>query len=152
MIESEKKTTLLTGAPLCHLPLHFTTLQTLCDLANEWQNVVMMPDGVAMHRVQDECVALGNTLIILKPIIKLIWPPGRQPSLGTENGQPPTHGQQLPLEHMNETEQKWYLKQHEFTTSLQRCACSHLFSTQIIDSMNMLQKSLTPHAARATCC
>ena len=95
----------------------------------------MMPDGVALHRVQDDCVALGNTLTSLKPIIKLIWPPGWQSSLGTENGQPQAHGQQLPLEHMSQTEHKWYLKQHEFTTSLQRCACSRLLTTQIIDSM-----------------
>lgn len=93
---------------------------TLCDLANEWQNVVMMPDGVALHGIQDGCVALGTTLVNLTPVIMLTWPPGRQPSLGTEGGQPPTHEQQLHLEHMNETEYKWYLKQHDFTTSLQR--------------------------------
>ena len=79
-----------------------------------------MPDGVALHDVQDGCVTLGTTLVNLTPIIMLAWPPGRQPSLGTEGGQPPTLEQQLHLEHMSETEHKWYLKQHEFTTSLQR--------------------------------
>jgi len=97
-----------------------TIQATLCDLANEWQNVAMMPDGVALHGVQDGCVALGNTLVNLTPIIMLTWPPGRQPSLGTEGGQSSSHEQQLHLEHMSETEHKWYLKQHEFTTSLQR--------------------------------
>lgn len=152
MTENEKKRALLTGAPLFHLPLYLTTPQTLCDLANEWQNVVMMPDGVALHGVQDSCVALGITLVNLTPIIMLTWPPGRQPSLGTEGGQPPTHEQQLHLDHMSETEHKWYLKQHEFTTSLQRCACSRLLFTQILDSMNELQKPFTPHAACAACC
>lgn len=112
----------------------------------------MMPDGVALHSVQDSCVALANTLVNLTPIIMLTWPPGRQPSLGTEGGQSPTHEQQLHLEYMSETEHKWYLKQHEFTTSLQRCACSRLLSTQIVDSMNGLQKYFTPHAACAARC
>jgi hypothetical protein len=149
MIESENRRTLLTGAPLFHLPLH---PQTLCDLANEWQNTVMMPDGVALHGVQDGCVALGTTLVNLTHIIILTWPPGRQPSLGTEGGQSPTHEQRLHLEHMSETEHKWYLKQHEFTTSLQRYACSRLLSTQILDSMNELQKPFTSHASCAARC
>ena len=88
-----------------------------------------MPDGVALKDVQDGCVALGNTLVNFMPIITLTWPLGRQPSLGTEGGQPPAHEQQLHLEHMSETERKWYLKQHEFTTSLQRYACSRLLPT-----------------------
>jgi hypothetical protein len=88
----------------------------------------MMPDGVALHDVQVSCLALGNTLINLAPIITLTWPRERQPSLGTEGGQPPAHEQQSHLEQMSETEHKWYLKQHEFTTSLQRYAYSRLFT------------------------
>jgi hypothetical protein len=98
----------------------------------------MMPDGVAPHGVRDGCVALSNTLVNLTPIITLTWPRGRQPSLGTEGGQPPAHEQQLHLEHMSETEHKWYLKQHEFTASLQRYACFRLLPTQILDSTNEL--------------
>jgi hypothetical protein len=99
-----------------------------------------MPDGVALHGVQDGCVALVNTLVNLMPIITLTWPPGRQPSLGTEGGQPLTHEQRLHLEHMSETEHKWYLKQHEFTTSLQRCVCSRLLSTQILMNYRNLSR------------
>jgi len=118
-----KRRTLLTEATYA-----FTSriLQVLCNLANKWQNVVMMPDGVALRGVEDGCVALANTLVDLRPIIMRTWPPGRQPSLDTEGGQPPAHEQRLHLEHMVETEHKWYLKQHEFTTSLQRQACSCL--------------------------
>jgi hypothetical protein len=86
--------------------------------------VEMMPDGVALHDVEDDCSALYHTLVDLTPIIMFTWPPGRQPSLATEGGQPPTREQQLHLEHIGETEHKWYLKQHEFTTSLQRYVCS----------------------------
>ena len=112
----------------------------------------MMPDGVALHGVQDGCVALGTTLVNLMPTVILTWPPGRQPSLGTEGGQSLTHEQRLHLEHMNETEHKWCLKQHEFTTSLQRYACSRLWSIQIIDSINELQKPFTPYASCAARC
>ena len=84
----------------------------------------MMPDGVPLRDVEDGCTALYHTLVDLTPIIVLTWPPGRQPSLGTEGGQPPAREQQLHLKHMGETEHKWYLKQHEFTTSLQRYVCS----------------------------
>lgn len=134
MIEAKKA--YMTNCRSSLSPIPSSHPQTLCNLANEWQNVTMMPDGVALHGVQDGCVALGNTLVNLMPIITLTWPPGRQPSLGTEGGQPPTREQQLHLEHMSETEHKWYLKQHDFTTSLQRCACSRLLSTQILDSTN----------------
>jgi hypothetical protein len=84
----------------------------------------MMPDGVALRDVEDGCTALYHTLVDLSPIIMFTWPSGRQPSLGTEGGQPPAREQQLYLEHMGEREHKWYLKQHEFTTSLQRCVSS----------------------------
>lgn len=96
----------------------------LQHLANEWQSVVIMPDGVALRDVEDDCMALYHSLVDLTPIVMLTWPPGRQPSLGTEGGQPPAHEQQLHLDHMGETGHKWYLKQHEFTTSLQRYARS----------------------------
>jgi hypothetical protein len=103
-------------------PFTSCTPQALHRLANEWQNVVIMPDGVALRDVEDDCTALYHSLVDLMPIIVLTWPPGRQPSLGTEGGQPPAHEQQLHLEHMGETGHKWYLKQHGFTTSLQRYA------------------------------
>jgi hypothetical protein len=93
--------------------------QSLCRLANEWQNVTMMPDGVALRDVQDDCAALYHALFDLAPIIVLTWPKTRQPSLATEGGQP-LAAEMLYLNHMGETERKWYLKQHEFTTSLQR--------------------------------
>ena len=100
-----------------------TYLQALCKLSNKWQNVVMMPDGVALRDIEDDCAALYHTLVDVSPIIVLTWPPMRQPSLGTEGGQPPAQEQLLYLNHLGETERKWYLKQHEFTTSLQRCVC-----------------------------
>lgn len=84
----------------------------------------MMPDGVALHDIEDDCTALYHALVDLAPIITLTWPPTRQPSLGTEGGQAPALEQQFQLQHMGATERKWYLKQHEFTTSLQRCVCS----------------------------
>ncbi|KAI9507122.1 hypothetical protein F5148DRAFT_151651 [Russula earlei] len=90
------------------------------NLAKEWQNPVMMPDGVSLHDVEDRCTALDDALFDLSPIILLTWPPMRQASLGTDGGQPPAREQQWHLEHMGETERKWYLKQHEYTTSLQR--------------------------------
>jgi hypothetical protein len=96
------------------------TLQVLRNLANKWQNKVMMPDGVALGDVEDDCAALYHALADLTPIITLTWPLTRQPSLGTEGGQPPAQEHQFQLQHMSEIERKWYLKQHEFTTSLQR--------------------------------
>ena len=87
----------------------------------------MMPDGVALRDVEDDCAALYHALIDLAPIIVLTWPQVRQPSLATEGGQP-LAAEMLYLNHMSETERKWYLKQHEFTTSLQRCVCfTHWF-------------------------
>lgn len=82
----------------------------------------MMPDGVALRDVEDDCAALCHALFELAPIIVLTWPQIRQPSLATEGGQP-LAVEMLYLNHMGETERKWYLKQHEFTTSLQRCVC-----------------------------
>jgi len=80
-----------------------------------------MPDGVALDVIDDACAMLYHALADLAPVITLTWPPARQPSLGTEGGQPPTAEFQLQLQHMSDAERKWYLKQHEFTTSLQRC-------------------------------
>ncbi|KAI0253699.1 hypothetical protein BJV78DRAFT_1191352 [Lactifluus subvellereus] len=97
-----------------------TIRNALANLANEWRRVVMMPDGVALRDVEDDCAALYHALVDLAPIITLTWPPTRQPSLGTEGGQPPALEQQFQLQNMGEAERKWYLKQHEFTTSLQR--------------------------------
>jgi len=97
-----------------------TIKYALCELANEWQNVVMMPDGVALRDVEDDCAALYHALVDLSPIIVLTWPPIRQRSLGTEGVQPPSQEQPLYLNHVGEMDRKWYLKQHEFTTSLQR--------------------------------
>ena len=78
----------------------------------------MMPDGVALRDIEDDCGALYHALVDLSPIIVLTWPPMRQPSLGTEGGQPPAQEQLLYLSHLGETERKWYLKQHEFFTSV----------------------------------
>jgi len=89
-----------------------------------------MPDGVALRDVEDDCAALYHALVDLSPVIVLTWPPIRQPSLGTEGGQPPAQEQLLYLNHLGEMERKWYLKQHEFTTSLQRCVCSVCSSVQ----------------------
>ena len=83
----------------------------------------MMPDGVALREVEDNCATLYHALCDLSPIVVLTWPPTRQPSLGTEGGQPPAPEQLSYLNHMGEMERKWYMKQHEFTTSLQRCVC-----------------------------
>jgi hypothetical protein len=44
----------------------------------------MMPDGVALCDVEDDCVALYHALVDLSPIIVLTWPLIQQPSLGTE--------------------------------------------------------------------
>ncbi|KAH9981554.1 hypothetical protein BJV74DRAFT_989419 [Russula compacta] len=98
-----------------------TIQYALCDLAKEWRNVVMMPDGVALRDVEDDCTALYHAISDLSPIIMLTWPQTRQPSLGTEGGQPwAAREQQQHFERMGEIGHKWYLKQHEFTTSLQR--------------------------------
>jgi hypothetical protein len=118
--------------PLSPYPLFsFTYLlpkpQALCRLANEWQNMIMMPDGIALRDVEDDCAALYHALVDVAPIVVLTWPQVRQPSLATEGGQP-LATEVLYLNHMGETERKWYLKQHEFTTSLQRYVCvTHLF-------------------------
>ena len=103
--------------PPSHLQLN---PQSLFQLANEWQNVTMMPDGVALRDVEDDCAALYHALLDLAPVILLTWPQTRQPSLATEGGLP-LAAEMLYIIHMGETERKWYLKQHGFTTSLQRC-------------------------------
>jgi hypothetical protein len=97
----------------------------------------MMPDGVALRDVEDDCTALYHALVDLSPIIVLTWPQVRQPSLGTEGRQRPEQEQLLHMNHLGEMERKWYLKQHEFTTSLQRCV---LFSV-LFPSVS--KKSLT---------
>ncbi|KAI0301759.1 hypothetical protein B0F90DRAFT_294537 [Multifurca ochricompacta] len=79
-----------------------------------------MPDGGALRTVEVDCTALYRALADLTLIITLIWPPMRQPSLGTEGGQPTALEWQLQLQNMCDTESKWYMKQHEFTASLQR--------------------------------
>ena len=90
----------------------------------EWQNIRVMPDGFAYRIIEDACGALFHALEDLAPAITLTWPPARQPSLGTEGGQPYTPEFQQQLMHMGDVERKWYLKQHEFTTSVQRCVVS----------------------------
>jgi len=85
---------------------------------------LMMPDGVALRNVEDSCAALYRALFELSPIILLTWPRMRQASLDTDGGQPSAREQQSHLEHMGETEKKWYIKQHKFTTSLQRSVYS----------------------------
>jgi hypothetical protein len=95
--------------------------QALRSISRKWQNIVVMPDGVALQVIDDACGTLFHALADLAPVITLTWPPARQPSLGTEGGQPFTPEFQLQLMHMGDVERKWYLKQHEFTTSVQRC-------------------------------
>ena len=95
--------------------------QALHSITRKWQNIVAMPDGVAWHVIDDACATLYHALADLAPVITLTWPPARQPSLGTEGGQPHSAEFQLQLQHMGDVERKWYLKQHEFTTSVQRC-------------------------------
>ena len=80
-----------------------------------------MPGEIALCDIDDACGTLYHALTDLAPIITLTWPPARQPSLGTEGGQPPAVEFQHQLQHMTDAERKWYLKQHEFTNSLQRC-------------------------------
>ncbi|KAI0264249.1 hypothetical protein BC834DRAFT_277332 [Gloeopeniophorella convolvens] len=91
----------------------------LCTLSHEWQGISMMPDGVALGDVENECAAVYHTLSNLAPIVALTWPPTRHLSINTNGGQrvPTT---EPPLQDMNDTERKWFLKQHEFTVSLQR--------------------------------
>ncbi|KAH9959100.1 hypothetical protein BC827DRAFT_527653 [Russula dissimulans] len=108
-------------AQLAHVENDVRAIRTeLRNLTNEWQNVLMMPDGVAHRKVEDNCTALYRALFDLSPIIRLTWPPMRQASLDTEGGQPSAREQQSHLEQMSETGKKWYMKQHKFTTSLQR--------------------------------
>ncbi|KAI9441052.1 hypothetical protein BJY52DRAFT_1320951 [Lactarius psammicola] len=98
-----------------------STIRTaLRKIARRWQNITVMPDGVGVGVIDDACEMLYHALSDLTPVISLTWPPARQPSLGTEGGQPPPAEFQLRLQHMSDSERKWYLKQHEFTTSLQR--------------------------------
>lgn len=92
----------------------------LRGIARKWQNIVVMPDGVALQVIDDACATLYHALANLVPVITLTWPLMRQPSLGTEGGQPLTAEFRLQLQHMGDVERKWYLKQHEFTVSLQR--------------------------------
>jgi hypothetical protein len=100
---------------------HVITIRSaLRSISREWQNIVVMPDGFALGDIDDACATLYHALTDLAPVITLTWPPARQPSLGTEGGQPPTAEFQLQAQHMGDVERKWYLKQHEFTTSLQR--------------------------------
>src|SRR5712672_2144455 len=50
--------------------------QALRDLTNEWQNALMMPDGVTLHTVKDSCASLYHALFELSPIILLMWQGG----------------------------------------------------------------------------
>jgi hypothetical protein len=90
------------------------------SISRKWRNIEVMPDGVALHVVEDACATLHDALVDLGPVITLTWPPSRQPSLGTDGGQPYTAEFQSQLLRMGDVERKWYLKQHEFTTSVQR--------------------------------
>jgi len=88
----------LTAFSPSRFPFPYPTYsQVLCGLTNEWKNVVMMPDGVALRDIEDDCTALYHALVDLSLIIVLTWPPIQQPSLGTEGGQPPAQEQQLYL-------------------------------------------------------
>ena len=57
----------------------------------------MMPNGIALRDVEDDCTALYHVLVDLSPIIVFTWLPMRQPSLGMEGGQPPAQEQLLYL-------------------------------------------------------
>jgi len=93
----------------------------LRSISRKWQNIeAMMPGGVALHVIDDACETLHHALEDLAPVITLTWPPARQPSLGTDGGQPYTAEFQSQLQRMGDVERKWYLKQHEFTASIQR--------------------------------
>lgn len=94
----------------------------------------MMPDGVRLRDVEDDCMALYHAISDLSPTIVLTWPQTRRPSLGTEGGQPwAAREQQQHFERMGEIGHKWYLKQHEFTTSLQRYV---LFLLRLLIGLN----------------
>ncbi|KAF8267487.1 hypothetical protein EI94DRAFT_1730452 [Lactarius quietus] len=103
-----------------------TIRNALRSISRRWQNIVSMPDGVAYQVIDDACATLYHALADLAPVITLTWPPARQPSLGTDGGQPYTAEFQLRLQHMGDVERKWYLKQHEFTTSVQRTNLTRL--------------------------
>jgi len=62
----------------------------------------MMPNGVALGDVEDDCTALYHALVDLSPIIVLTWLLMRQPSLGMEGGQPPAQEQPLYLNHLGQ--------------------------------------------------
>lgn len=108
-----------------------------------------MPGEIALCDIDDACGTLYHALTDLAPIITLTWPPARQPSLGTEGGQPPAVEFQHQLQHMTDAERKWYLKQHEFTTSLQRCVRRPRYSPPGADHAH--QESHTPRASRTAC-
>lgn len=119
------------------------------SISRKWQNIVVMPDGVALHVVEDACATLHDALADLAPVITLTWPPARQPSLGTDGGQPYTAEFQSQLLRMGDVERKWYLKQHEFTTSVQRYIRSFLTSPYTLTSTH--QESHAPRATRTAC-
>ncbi|KAH9174396.1 hypothetical protein EDB89DRAFT_569248 [Lactarius sanguifluus] len=106
---------------LAHGESHVSMIRSaMRQIAREWQNITVMPDGVALSVIDDDLAMLYHALADLVPVITRTWPLVRQPSLNTEGGQPLPAEFQLHLQHMSDAERKWYLKQHEFTTSLQR--------------------------------
>ncbi|KAH9058241.1 hypothetical protein EDB87DRAFT_1627311 [Lactarius vividus] len=106
---------------LAHGETHVSMIRSaMRKIARKWQNITVMPDGVALSVIDDDLAMLDHALSDLAPVIMLTWPPVRQPSLNTEGGQPLPAEIQLRLQHMSDAERKWYLRQHEFTTSLQR--------------------------------
>jgi hypothetical protein len=111
-------------------------------ISRKWQNIVVMPNGVEFQNIDDACGTLFHTIADLVPVITLTWPPSRQPSLGTDGGQPFTHEFQLQLLHMGDVDRKWYLKQHEFTTSVQRCVSP--------SSSRCVLADITPGISRAS--
>ncbi|KAH8994613.1 hypothetical protein EDB92DRAFT_2102576 [Lactarius akahatsu] len=114
---------------LAHGESHVSMIRSsMRKIAREWQNITVMPDGVALSVIDDDLAMLYHALSDLVPVITLTWPLVRQPSLNTEGGQPLPAEFQLHLQHMSDAERKWYLKQHEFTASLQRYAPSSLRS------------------------
>ena len=135
------------------LTLHTDHEQALHGISHrEWQNIRVMPDGFAYRIIEDACGTLFHALEDLAPAITLTWPPARQPSLGTEGGQPYTPEFQQQLLHMGDVERKWYLKQHEFTTSVQRCVFSSSLTTFFfwLNKANK-QESHAPRTSRTTC-
>ncbi|KAH8984183.1 hypothetical protein EDB86DRAFT_3084735 [Lactarius hatsudake] len=106
---------------LAHGESHVSMIRSsMRQIARQWQNITVMPDGVALSVIDDDLAMLYHALADLVPVITLTWPPVRQSSLNTEGGQPLPAEFELHLQHMSDAERKWYLKQHEFTTSLQR--------------------------------